>query len=325
MTRRATGRTDARRPSRNGSAKARKAPSLAVIGAGAVGSTLTLLLAGAGYRVRSVISRQGPSAVDLARRVSCPKASTMLADLDPAAEIVLIAVRDGDLAEVVRGLSRNRELAFRNRVVLHTSGVHTAEALAPLRKRGAAAASFHPLQTFPAGTARRRAGLRGVWFAVDGDPRALEAAGRIAADLGGRLLPVAKELRPLYHAAAVFASGGLAAAMNAVAGLATAAGISAPWPAVFGPLMTATMENTVRTSPAAALTGPAVRGDVETVRLHLEALSGHAPEFLALYAVISLDAARIAAARERISSERFEEILAACRAAARTTKRPSRR
>ena len=81
--------------------------------------------------------------------------------------------------------------------------------------------------------------------------------------------------------------------------------------------MTATMENTVRTSAADALTGPVLRGDLETIGLHLKALGKFAPEFIPLYTVGALEIARIAAARGKIPRAGFDELLAALRASVR--------
>lgn len=307
--------------------KRRQQPSISLIGAGAVGATLATLLWKEGYRVRSVISRNGPSAVALARKVACPRASTEIADIDRTSDIILIAVRDAELANVVRSFAALRALKLRGRTVLHTSGVHSSAILAPLRKTGASTASFHPLQTFPSssGASRVRTGLRGICFGIDGDDEAVAVAGRLAVALGGKSLPVPPELRAVYHAAAVFASGYLAAVMHAVSTLSKAAGVALPWTEVFGPLMTATMENTVRASAAEALTGPVLRGDLETVGMHLEALERFAPEFIPIYTVGALEIARIAAGRGTIPRAVYDELLTTLRASVRGGRSPRKK
>jgi predicted short-subunit dehydrogenase-like oxidoreductase (DUF2520 family) len=304
-----------------------KQPSLSIVGAGIVGTTLTTLLAKERYRVLSVIGRNGPAAVALARSVSCPRVSTEIGDLDRSADIILFAVRDADLAPAVRSLASVRGLKLRGKVVLHTSGVHSAEILAPLRKSGASAASFHPIQTFPGNSApaRLRASVRGIYYGIDGDGPAVDAAKKLAADLGGKPLLVPADMRPIYHAAAVFASGYLAVVMHAVASLSKTARLDPPWTELFGPLMTATMENTVRSSPADALTGPVMRGDIETTRIHLVALEKFAPEFVPLYTVGALEVARVAVSRGKLPREKYVELLAAFRSAVRGRKRPSRK
>jgi predicted short-subunit dehydrogenase-like oxidoreductase (DUF2520 family) len=302
-----------------------KQSSLSIVGAGVVGTTLATALAKERYRIASVIGRNGPAAVALARSVSCPRVSTEVADIDRAADVILFAVRDADLAAAVRSLASIRGLKLRGRTVLHTSGVHSAEALAPLRRSGASVASFHPLQTFPRGAApgRLRASLRGIYYGIDGDEAAVEVAKKLAADLGGKPLLVPAEMRPLYHTAAVFASGYLAVVMHAVASLSKTAGLDLPWTELFGPLMTATMENTVRSSPAEALTGPVLRGDLGTIGVHLEALERCAPEFVPLYTVGALEVARVAVSRGKLPPEKYAELLTTFRSAVRRGKRPA--
>ncbi len=302
----------------------RKQPSLSLVGAGRVGSALAVALHKQGYRVLSVISRSGPAAVALARKTSSPRASTQVVDVDRSADIILFAVGDSDLAGAVRTLSSLRGLKLKTSVVLHTSGVHDAGILAPLRKAGARVASFHPLQTFPARTGSARTGpvLRGIPFGVDGDEAAVTTAGKIAGDLGGRVLMIDPQFRPLYHAACVFASSYLAAVLNAISGLSGSARLTGPWTEIFGPLMTASMENLVRTGAGNALTGPVARGDVATVGLHLDALEKYAPDFVPLYTVCGLEVARLALSGNRLSREDFDGMLRVFRGAVRTGATP---
>ncbi len=301
----------------------KKHPSVSLIGAGVVGSTLISVLAKEGYRILSVISRNGPAAIALARSVSCPRASTEIADVDRSADIIVIAVRDSDLRGAVRSLAGIRGLKLKGCTVIHTSGVHSADVLSPLRKAGASIASFHPLQTFPAGStspARLRASVRGIYFGIDGDDIATAVASQLATDLGGKPLAVPAEMRALYHTACVFASGYLAVVMHAVSTLSRSSGISLPWTDVFGPLMTATMENTVRASAADALTGPVLRGDTGTIAAHLGALEKFAPEFIPLYTIGALEVARVAVAKGKLKQAGYDELLASFRSSVRATK-----
>ena len=100
--------------------------------------------------------------------------------------------------------------------VLHTSGVHSAQALAPWRERGVAVAAWHPLVAVAAPS---RGAFRGVWFGVDGDEvaiagrrRARGTSGRTdacrQAGGGGRTIGGA------VHAAGVFASNYLVACLR---------------------------------------------------------------------------------------------------------------
>ena len=105
-----------------------------------------------------------------------------LADLDTAGQdLLLIAVGDGAVAEVAARLACRPQA----RVVLHTSGSLDASALAPLRAAGSAIGSLHPLKAFPQ-PLPDPAEARGVFFAVDGDPRGAGAGLPAGGGLGRR-------------------------------------------------------------------------------------------------------------------------------------------
>src|ERR1041384_2072108 len=286
-------------------------PRVAIVGAGAVGSSIGRALHECGYPVVSVISRTGRDAVSLAREVKCRRASTEIGDLPAEAEILLLTVPDGSIAEVAVQVSKLKSLKFAGLFAAHCSGVHSADILRPLRRRGTLVASMHPIQTFPGRASRsgRRAGFRGIYFGIEGEEEALKRAQRGVSDLGGRALVIAKELKPLYHAACVFASNYMMVQLNAISELTGRIGTRVPWHELFGPLMAATIENAVRTSPAASLTGPVIRGDFSTVDLHLDALSAYAPEFLPLYISTGMEVARVGRERESISPKEFSQLI----------------
>jgi predicted short-subunit dehydrogenase-like oxidoreductase (DUF2520 family) len=213
--------------------------------------------------------------------------------LPAATTVLLLAVPDDALAEVVWGTARLGS-APAGCVALHLSGSLSTDVLAPLHEAGYAVGSLHPLQTAAdprSGAAR----LSGSWFAVAGEPAAMRRAMTLVDALGGTALVVPPALRPVYHAAAVFASNYLvvlaavAARVMAHTGVGEADGLAA-----LVPLMRGTLDNIERLGPADALTGPIARGDADTVRLHLRRLS---PADRPLYCALGLEALGLARAR----------------------------
>jgi predicted short-subunit dehydrogenase-like oxidoreductase (DUF2520 family) len=178
-----------------------------------------------------------------------------LAGAADGADLVVVATPDGEIAGVARAI-RPRDGV----VVAHLSGAAGLDVLAPHRRR----ASVHPLVALPnAGIGAQR--LRGAWFALAGDPMGRE----LVEALRGRAFAVDEADRVLYHAAAVIASNHLVALLGQVERLAGAVGV--PFEAYLD-LVSATVDNVRELGPAAALTGPAARGDEATIRRHLEAL-----------------------------------------------------
>jgi predicted short-subunit dehydrogenase-like oxidoreductase (DUF2520 family) len=157
--------------------------------------------------------------------------------------------------------------------VAHTSGACRLDALAPHERRF----SFHPLQTFVLDLGPEQ--LDGSWAAVSGEDEEALAAGReLAALLRVTPFELDDDERPLYHAAAHFASAFLVTLHDVAADLMEAAG--AP-PEALEPLMRRTMEN------GFSHTGPLVRGDWTTIERHVEAIGERRPELLALYRALA--------------------------------------
>jgi predicted short-subunit dehydrogenase-like oxidoreductase (DUF2520 family) len=262
---------------------------VAVVGAGRVGTALAVLLARAGHRIVAASGGEATRA-----RVERFLPGTPLLDPPEAArrgEVALLAVPDDRIVEVGDRIAA--EAGFRRgQRVAHLSGSVPLLALGPARAAGATVLSAHPLQTFPdveAGIDR----LPGAAVAVTAwDEDGAAAGEQLARDVGARSFRVDEELKPLYHAAAVFCSNYLVAVEGMAELLFRRAGIPEPVP-LFAPLARATMENVVRLGPGAALTGPVARGDAGTVRRNLEALERHAPDAVPIYVALARAAAEV--------------------------------
>lgn len=210
------------------------------------------------------------------------------------ASCVLIAVSDAAIESVARELAR---AGGRIRVALHTCGNGGPERLRPLAERGVSCGGIHPLQTIHDPEQGARA-LNGIGFAVCGDAESVRCAEEIASRLGGQALRVAPESRPLYHAAAVMASNYVTVLLDAAVEAMARAGVPSDQAIrALTPLARAAVENFSNAGPVQALTGPIVRGDMDTVASHIGAL-GHAGEgLLEIYRAAGLRALRVARRR----------------------------
>jgi predicted short-subunit dehydrogenase-like oxidoreductase (DUF2520 family) len=224
------------------------------------------------------------------------------------ADVVIVAVPDGRIAPIVE------ELAGRARAgtwVVHCSGALGLEALHAAARVGARRLAVHPLQTFP-DVRRAIDELPGCAAAVTADDEEGYAVGeRLARDLGARPFRLSDEARPLYHAAAVLASNDLVALSGLAARAFELAGVPDPTSAMH-PLQRATVTNVGRLGAAAALTGPAVRGDAGTVARNLEALADRLPEAVPVYVVLARAALDLAVSGGRLAPEgrtAVEEVL----------------
>jgi predicted short-subunit dehydrogenase-like oxidoreductase (DUF2520 family) len=254
-----------------------------IVGAGRLGTSLGAALARRGWRPEAIVDRDARAARESRRIIGAGRASTSPAAAAGAKGLVLVAVPDGEVGRAALALARAAG-SWAGRAVLHTSGPLPASALGPLARRGALVASIHPVQSFPRKDMPASI-FRGVTWGVEGNAAAVEAATRIVRALRGHVLLLAAEDKPLYHAACALASNALVALEWTAASLMRKAGVGEDAAvSILLPLLKGTLQNVKSLGLEKALTGPVLRGDVATVRRHLEALRAE-PEALEIYRV----------------------------------------
>jgi len=146
--------------------------------------------------------------------------------------------------------------------------------------------------------------MLGVAFAVEGDPAAVRVAKRIVQDLGGTTYTIKQRNKVLYHAFGSFASPLVIALMASLERVAKAAGIRADdVKTLMVPLLVQTLRNYLQHDAASAFSGPLVRGDVATVRRHLEELKA-VPEARAVYIALARSAVMNLPVKNRKAMER---------------------
>src|SRR5205807_9766669 len=156
------------------------------------------------------------------------------------------------------------------KVVFHSSGALTSDVLSPLRRAGAVTASLHPMMTFVAGS---MPSMEGVPFAVEGDRRAITVARQVAKALKADIFEIKKNAKVLYHALGSFSSPMLIATLVTAERVGRAAGLSQKQlQKIMPPILRQTLQNYLQAGAAAAFSGPVKRGDVNTIRGHLEHL-----------------------------------------------------
>ena len=190
-------------------------------------------------------------------------------------DIVFIATPDDVVAEVA---ARIRPVP--TTAVIHLSGSLGLDVLAGHARRG----SLHPLVPLPnpaIGAERLRSGIT---LTVAGDP----VTRTVAESLGGNVVEVDDADRAAYHAAAVIAANHLVALMGQVERVAATAGLPLD---AFAGLMRAATEDALALGPREALTGPAARGDWDTVERHrttIAAMPAHRTELAGYDAMVAL-------------------------------------
>lgn len=253
-----------------------------VVGAGRVGAVLSAALRAAGHDVVAAAGESDASRrriAELLPGVPGGKPS----DVARACDLLLLTVPDDMLANVVTVLADSGALS-EGQYVVHTSGRHGLGVLAPAAAVGARTVALHPAMTFT-GTAVDLPRLSGCVFGVTAAPAERAVAEQLVADLGGRPMWVAEEHRTLYHAGLAHGANHLVTLVTEALEMLRAAGADDA-AGTLRPLLTAALDNALDSGDA-ALTGPIVRGDVQTVAGHLDDILVWAPQTLDSYVALA--------------------------------------
>jgi predicted short-subunit dehydrogenase-like oxidoreductase (DUF2520 family) len=316
--------------------------TLSIVGAGRVGRTLGRRLHERGWRIAAVVTRSAATARAAVRTIGAGTplvwGDCVAADSGPArkggsvgihthekhkasrgalalgsalifdADVILITTADDDLPAVAHTLAKLADAKCKGKIILHTSAT-LDRALAPLARNGAFTGSLHPMQAFGAKVIPN---LKGVIFAVEGDPKARRMAQSIAKLLGGIPIPIETRDKAIYHAAGVLAAGSSYPAIEAGVQLLMSIGFSrARAMQTLVPLLRQIFDNIERIGPRAAWTGPLSRGDYAIVARHAKALKKHPREFRQAYAALSLLAGRLLAKNRAAAQKQIKRALRA--------------
>jgi predicted short-subunit dehydrogenase-like oxidoreductase (DUF2520 family) len=233
---------------------------IVIVGAGRIAWHLGKRLKSKGLPVAQVISRTSAKAESLGESLHIPWASSP-EELLPDADWIILAVRDDAILEVAQSFAPFAQ----NALVTHTSGGTSGVLLAPYFERYGV---FYPLQSF---SLEHTPVWSKIPFCVDAvmeeDVLFLK---KIAKTIGNLVYRVNDEQRALLHVAAVFANN----FANRCFAIAEKILDEKDLPfELLHPLMEETLAKALQDSPARMQTGPAIRGDAETVKKHMNLLS----------------------------------------------------
>ena len=251
--------------------------AVGVIGVGRVGAVLGAALQLAGHHVRAAAAVSEASR-SRARELLPGALVTSPLEVAATADLLLLAVPDDALPGLVEGLVADGVRV--GQLVMHTSGRYGTAVLDAMTRRGALPLALHPAMTF---TGRREdiAKLAGCSFGVTAPDPLRPIAEALVVEMGGEPQWVDEAKRPLYHAALATGANHLSTLVSESMDLLRQCGVADP-ARMLGPLLTASLDNTLRVGDA-ALTGPVARGDAGTVQAHVRELAGVSPEAVAAY------------------------------------------
>ena len=280
--------------------------NIAIVGTGAVAHSLAKNLSVAGCKLLAIVSRSRLKAETLASKVGALHGIQLGTSLPLGVQLVFICVPDDAIAPTASQLAHDTT-NWEGIMVAHTSGALSVDVLQDLVEVGASILSFHPVQTFSKDVVTS---FSGIYIGIEGHSKALEKAEQLAELLGSIPLRLSSQDKVLYHAAAVFASNFLVSVTSMACDLLSEVGMNRSNALkMLSPLIQQTCENILSVGPEQALTGPAARGDLETLQKHSSALNLHNAQYYALYRQLSEQAVHLAVKADRLSELQADKVL----------------
>lgn len=240
---------------------------IAIIGAGKIAYSLSSALKKSGYDIQVVISKRLSSAKSLENKFSLPQYSNSLKKIPDEVNVFLLTIPDGEIKRVAENLSRLKR-NFKDSICIHFSGVEDISALKSLQRKGCSTASLHIIRPFPSKNI----------VDIRNSPASIETESKKAKTF---LLQLCRKLKlkphfissdekVFHHIAAVHSSNFLVGNMfNAFNLIST----KSKYPkSILRKTSQSALDNVFKLSPAKALSGPIDRGDIHTIRKHLDAL-----------------------------------------------------
>jgi predicted short-subunit dehydrogenase-like oxidoreductase (DUF2520 family) len=279
--------------------------NFAIIGTGMVGTAIGFLLKKAGYKVISICDKSS-AAAQRALPYTGGKFFQNPLEAVQKADCILITTPDDTILRACREIALFP--AIKGKFVFHMSGAGGMDILTPAKEAGASVASIHPLQSFSS-IDQAIQNIPGSYFGVTADKNTLPYAKNIIRRLGGIPLVISDDQKPLYHAAACFASNYLVTLINVVESIYQAIGLNQKdAKKAFLPLIYGSLKNIENSCSVSSLTGPIARGDSGTIKKHVIAIKKNLPQYSSLYSSLGLTTVNVARQKGTLNAEQAKII-----------------
>ena len=253
---------------------------ITIVGAGALGHALALSIHRAGRRIDRIVSRSKERGHKLAESVN--------ADLVPSCDglqgdVVILCVPD----DVIRSVARQLACPSGS-IVAHCAGSRGLDVLDTCACRSIHVGSIHPVMVLARG-GRGPDAIKGATAAIEGDAFSGPWLHQLALDLGMKAVDIPPDKRAIYHLSAAMVGGLMTGLLAAAADLWKILDLDRSTAVdALAPMVREAGLNLEKLGVPDVVMGPAARGDVGTIRKHLDELEAHAPYLLPLYRELAL-------------------------------------
>ncbi len=230
--------------------------NIVIIGTGNVAEHLSKALFNRGLNIMQIFGRDLQKAQQLANKVKAV-AINDIANLNQSADLYLLCVTDSALTEIIN------KITFQPNLVAHTAGSVSVNMLNKFDNYGV----FYPLQTF---TKDRDLRIDNVPFCIDANTDDnLKKLHSIASKISDKVFNMNDEKREKCHLAAVFACNFVNHFYSVATDILQNENI--PFD-ILSPLIQETANKAIDNNPNKSQTGPAIRGDKQTMEKHINQL-----------------------------------------------------
>ena len=257
------------------------------VGAGKVGTTLAGLLHGAKFHVKYIYEQN----VDFRKLLKVHLPDTFIPniinpnDLEES-DVIFLTVNDEQIQLMAKELA-SVEIDWKHKIVLHAAGIRSSHDLNSLKNLGAETGSLHPLQSFNKKFLPQET-LNNVYFIFEGTKNAESFCREMVAFLKGNFFKINANKKTNYHLGAVVYSNFLTALLQFGEMIFLKAGINnTESKRMIRPIVYRIIENYFNFGAKKSITGPLVRGDIETIEKHIQIMQDYFPGYINLYKELS--------------------------------------
>ena len=198
----------------------------------------------------------------------------------------MITVRDREIIDCSRELA-DTGIIGTGSVVFHCGGSLPSSVMKGIGYCGASMASIHPVKSF-ADPGKSVETFNGTFCGAEGNGKALDILLPAFESIGGRIFKIDPDKKAVFHAAAVTVCNYLPVLLEMGFVLCEKAGIPrSRSEEILAPIVRETIDNIFESGTAKALTGPVVRGDIDTINRHLEIIKEVDDDYTELYRLLT--------------------------------------
>lgn len=288
--------------------KKRKNFSFGVIGGGKLGLNLTIELLKMGRLEWILAHSKRTYDKVLARIINRFLIRGSIQEVEKLPNMIIIATPDSEIKKVADSLAVHFGKSLKGNYVVHCSGVLKRDVLKSCEDLGASTAAIHPFQTFYYEEDGILSDIRWGVEATDEDYTLFASFVDLLFGFPVRLTEENIREKTLYHAVATSASNYMTTIIQLANQIADSANIDSN--EFLPPIAKTTLGNNLRgltDNKTIPLTGPIARADVDTIRLHIEALKQH-PHILKPYCYMGLATVEMAHNAGMLSKKALDEM-----------------